>query len=182
MVEPPDVPAQDDPQDGSTSGPLARFFGFVFIAGMLALGAIVLYRIYPAHIHEKANPGFIDNIFDSGLVVFAARLVLLSAALVLAFAGAHIVVSIVSWVKHKQWLTKFGPFEVSREAIEQLQGLAQFWQEQALQQANEVQQLQQQLQETNQLLELFLGDQPEEGLDDDSGTDNLGDAHEPDEP
>ncbi|HJX46765.1 MAG TPA: hypothetical protein VJ375_02880 [Gaiellaceae bacterium] len=173
--------SDEAPTENGDAGAVAKFFGFLFIIGVFGAGVLVLYRIYPAGIREKTNPGFVDNIFGSNLVVFASRLVLLSAALVLAFAGGYIVVSIVSWMRHRQWLSKMGPFEVSREAIEQLQGLVQFWQENAVQQAEEVSQLQAQLQETNELLQMFMQD-PDEGFPKSPEADNLGDADEPDPP
>ncbi len=161
------------------SSRLGVFFAGAFLLCLVALGALVLYRIYPPHIHEKRNPGFIDNIFDTNLVIFAARLVLLSAALVLAFAGAYTVVSVISWIKHRQWLSKAGPFEVSREAIEQLQGLVQFWQEQAVNQANEVQQLQTQLQQTNELLGDLMQHPKSGGLSEEDEAANLGEDDDP---
>jgi hypothetical protein len=173
---------EPDEQAPSKSGRLGTIFGVLVIVGTLVGGAVVLYRIYPENVQEKANPGFIDNIFGSNLVVFAARLTLLSAGLVLAFAGGYIVLSIVSWIKHRQWLTKMGPFEVSREAIEQLQGVVELWREHATEQANEIERLQGQLRETNDLFELFLKDQPDEGFEDEGETDNLGDDDDRDTP
>jgi hypothetical protein len=174
--------AEPDEQVATNGGRLATLFGVFVILGTLAAGALVLYRIYPAHVQEKASPGFVDNIFGSNLVVFAARLTLLSAALVLAFAGGYIVLSIISWIKHRQWLTKMGPFEVSREAIEQLQGMVELWREHATEQANEIERLQGQLQETNDLFDLFLKDQPEEGFEGEGESDNLGDDDDRDTP
>lgn len=139
--------------------------------GLAALTGLVFYRIYPGKLHEKTNPGFIDNIFGSNLVVFAARLVLLSAALVLAFVGVYTVVSVINWMRHRQWLAKAGPFEVSPQAIEGLESLVEFWQGEAVARAEEVEQLAQQLQQSNELLNMFLAS--EEGLESDTGTDNL---------
>jgi hypothetical protein len=158
----------------SETGAGAKVAAVFIVLGVLAGAGVVFYRIYPSDLHEKSNPGFLDNVFGSDLVIFASRLVLLSAGLVLAFAGVYLIVSMVSWMRHKQWLSEFGPFKVSREAIEQLQVMAQFWQEQATQQANEVQQLQQQLAETTSLLNsIYLESQPEGGFDETDEADNI---------
>jgi hypothetical protein len=170
--------AVDDAPNGSSAeekpSSWAMGLAILFVLGLVALMALVLYRIYPTHIHPKTNPGFIDNIFGTNLVVFASRVVLLSAALVLAFVAVYTVVSVFSWMKQRQWLAKAGPFEVSREAIEGLEGLVQFWQDEAADRAQEVEQLSEQLQRSNELLGVFLEEpSSQEGLGEIPGTDNV---------
>jgi hypothetical protein len=136
----------------------------------LALGALivlVLYRVYPAHVTHKASPSFVDLIFESPLVIFASRIFLLSVAVVLAIVGVFTVASIGSWMKHRQWLTKAGPFEVSREAIETLAAQVEFWQQQALAENAEAQELRNRLAETEELLDaLYEPESSEEGTHD----------------
>jgi hypothetical protein len=141
----------------------AIVLGFIFLIALVVLGVIVLYRIYPAHIAHKRNPGWLDLIFASPLVIFAGRLLLLSIALVLAFASAFTILSVVSWSKHRQWLTKAGPFEVSRDAIETLTQQVEFWQQQAIAENEEAQELRNRLADTEELLDSLLTDSPEEG-------------------
>jgi hypothetical protein len=77
-------------------------------------------------------------------------------------------------MKQRQWLAKAGPFEVSREAIEGLEGLVQFWQDEAADRAQEVEQLSEQLQRSNELLGVFLEEpSSQEGLGEIPGTDNV---------
>lgn len=131
---------------------------FSLLAAAVVIVALVLYRIYPADLPHKENPGFIDIIFESPLVVFATRAILLSLAAVLAFAGLFTVGSIVSWMKRRQWLTKAGPFEVAREAVDTLIAQVQYWQQEAITQNREVQELRERLEQTAALLNEVLAD------------------------
>jgi hypothetical protein len=120
--------ADDGDQQATTeSGPVAKGFGFLMVFAVLALAVLVLYRIYPPHVHEKSNPGFIDNIFGSDLVVFASRVVLLSAGGVLAVAAVFIVISFWKRGKAGHWMSRFGPFET--QAVENLEGVVEQWQQ-----------------------------------------------------
>lgn len=60
------------------------------MAGLLlvaaALGVVLLaIGMFPADLPSKTSPGFHDTIFDNRGVIWAARLLLVSAAAVLAF-------------------------------------------------------------------------------------------------
>jgi hypothetical protein len=96
------------------------------LLSVFALAGIVLYRIYPPHLHEKTDPGFIDNVFGSNLVVFASRVILLSAGGVLAVAAVFIVISFWKRAKAGHWMSRFGPLET--QAVENLQGVVEQWQ------------------------------------------------------
>lgn len=85
---------------------------FALAAGWLA------YRMYPAHHPQPKNPGFIDNVFANNLVLFATRLVLVSAGVVLAVTAVYVILSMTRWMSAGQLLTKFGPFET--QAVEKL--------------------------------------------------------------
>lgn len=146
----------------SDSSPLTTLLAVLVFGGFIALGVLVLYRIYPNHVPSKANPGFIDNIFHSNLVVFATRLVLLSIALVFAFVGAFVITSIVNSIRKGQWLTRAGSFEVSQHAVTELQQAATFWQSQALALNNQVEELTQHLEESDALLASLLEEDGEE--------------------
>lgn len=69
--------------------------------------------LYPADLPTTKNPDFIDNIFANKAVAWAARLLLVSAAAVLAFGGIFIAVSIGIRMKNREWLRRAGPFEIS---------------------------------------------------------------------
>jgi hypothetical protein len=155
----------DEPHEAAESKSpwWAILLGLIFLGGLALAGVVALVGIYPSSVPTKANPGWIDLIFASKPIIFAARLLLFSVAVVLAFASAFTVLSIISWTKRRQWLSKAGPFEVSREAVEQLEALSQFWQEQAQIQANEVEQLQEQLRQSNEMIEILLQDEDPAG-------------------
>ena len=62
---------------------------------VVAVGIVLLVKgLYPTDLPESRNPDFIDTVFDNRAVVWAARLLLVSAAGVLAFGGIFIVLSI----------------------------------------------------------------------------------------
>lgn len=126
--------------------------GGLVAVGLLTLGGLVLYRIYPTDLAEKQSPGFVDNIFANNLVVFAARLVLFSIALVLAVAAAYTIWSIIQWTRAGRLLTKAGPFEVGQEAIHALRAQAEFWQEAAERRDDEMEALRKSLAENDQLM------------------------------
>jgi hypothetical protein len=110
--------------------------GVVIRIGLLAACAIALVLLirglYPADLPESRNPDFVDNVFDNRGVLWAARLLLVSAAGVLAFGGIFIVVSIGIRMKNGDWLRRAGPFEVSEGSLSQAEDRSDFWQQAAL--------------------------------------------------
>jgi hypothetical protein len=149
MVEPPEVESEvEQPQE---SGPVARAFGVLFIFGFLALVGVVFYRIYPTHLHEKTNPGFIDNVFGTNLVIFAARVILLSAGGVLAVAAVFIVISFWKRGKAGHWMSKFGPLET--QAVENLEGVVAQWQQWWQEEFQRRTELEERVEQSDRLLE-----------------------------
>jgi nitrogen fixation/metabolism regulation signal transduction histidine kinase len=154
--------------------------GLVALGVLVFLGLVVLYRIYPGELADKANPGFLDNVFNNNLVVFAARLVLVSSALVLAFIGAHLIWSVVRWFRLGHLVTKLGPLQVSEHAVQTLSAELEFWQGQATALNDQVQALSHELEENEQLLEDFLGEDADDelALDEDLDLDDEGNVEE----
>lgn len=70
-----------------------------------------IYKAFPQHIDQKTNAGWVDLIVSNQYVVFAVRIVILSLALVLLFAGVYITISILMRIYRREWLHKAGPFE-----------------------------------------------------------------------
>jgi hypothetical protein len=146
-------PLTSDPeneQQTTESGPVAKAFGFLVLFAVLALAGLVLYRIYPTDLHAKSNPGFIDNIFGSDLVVFAARIVLLSAGGVLAVAAVFIVISFWKRGKAGHWMSRFGPFET--QAVENLEGVVEQWQQWWQEEFERASELEERVEQSDQLL------------------------------
>lgn len=70
-----------------------------------------IYKAFPQHIDQKTNAGWVDLIVSNQYVVFAIRIVVISLALVLLFAGVYITISILMRTWRREWLHKAGPFE-----------------------------------------------------------------------
>lgn len=113
--------------------------------GLLAKGP------YPVDLPESRDPDFVDNVFDNRAVLLAARLLLVSAAGVLAFGGSFIVVSIGQRMKNKEWLRRAGPFEISEGKLAQAEADIDFWQQEALANKQEVVALRRLLESTDEL-------------------------------
>jgi hypothetical protein len=128
---------------------LAVLFLLAFPIGVvfLAIG------LFPTDLPANGNPSFIDTIFDNRGVIWAARLLLVSAAAVLAFGGVFIVVSTGIRMKNGEWLRRAGPFEVSETAIGEIEGQVEFWREAALAGQEEVAELTERINESDELIE-----------------------------
>jgi hypothetical protein len=103
---------------------MRRGLGSGVVAGCvlagLAIALVLLGKgLYPADLPSARNPDFVDSIFDNRGVLWAARLLLVSAAGVLAFGGIFIVLSIGIRMKSGEWLRRAGPFEISEGSLDQ---------------------------------------------------------------
>lgn len=113
---------------------------------------LVVKGLYPADLPQSRSPDFVDNIFDNRGVLWGARLLLVSAAGVLAFGGVFIVTSIGIRMRNKEWLRRAGPFEISEGELEKAEAEARFWHRTALASEEEGLRLQSQLRESKELL------------------------------
>jgi hypothetical protein len=111
---------------GRRVGRVVAGVGIAIALGLLAQG------LYPADLPVSRNPDFIDNVFDNRGVLWAARLLLVSAAVVLAFGGIFIVLSIGIRMKNGEWLRRAGPFEISEGNLTQARNEIDFWFQAAL--------------------------------------------------
>jgi Na+/phosphate symporter len=151
----PEHPGEEQ-KSGGPPGVLAWLALLALLAGI----ALVLYRIYPSETPLKENAGWLDTIFASNLVVFAGRLVLLSAGIVLAFFAAHMVWSVVRWFQSGQLLSKLGPIHVSERAVETLEAELAYWRAQAAGLAEQVEVLSERLRESDEVLASLLEEEP----------------------
>jgi hypothetical protein len=118
------------------------------------VGVVLLVKgLYPADLPSAKNPDFIDNVFDNRAVVWAARLLLVSAAAVLAFGGLFIVISTGIRMANREWLRKAGPFEISETAVNEIEGQVGFWRQEALAGQEEISELTERLEESDELIE-----------------------------
>jgi len=120
----------------------------------LPVGLVLLaVGLFPTDLPANGEPSFIDTIFDNRGVIWAARLLLVSAAVVLAFGGVFIVVSTGIRMKNGEWLRRAGPFEVSETAVSEIEGQVEFWRDAALAGQEEVAELSERLNESDELIE-----------------------------
>ena len=78
---------------------------------------------------------------------------LVSASVVLAVGGVFIVVSTVVRMRKGDWLKRAGPFEVSETAVLELEDQIEFWRNAALDGREEVAELRELLESSNELIE-----------------------------
>jgi hypothetical protein len=126
--------------------------GIALFVGVLAL-MLLVKGLYPADLPSGRNPDFVDTIFDNRGVVWAARLLLVSAAAVLAFGGIFIVLSIGIRMKNEEWLRRAGPFEISEGKLGQTEEEAAFWRQAALASREETASLREQLRRSKEVIE-----------------------------
>lgn len=89
--------------------------------------ATLCAALFPHHVPTPQDPHVVDVVFDSGPVVWAARLLLVSAAFVLAVGGAFVVASVVVRTRNGDWLKRAGPFEVSESSVGDLEDDIYLW-------------------------------------------------------
>jgi hypothetical protein len=100
----------------------------VLLLPVVATGVVLLaIGLFPADLPVNGNPSFIDTIFDNRGVILAARLLLVSAVVVLAFGGIFIVISVGIRMRNGDWLRRAGPFEISESTAHEVQGQVAFW-------------------------------------------------------
>jgi hypothetical protein len=129
------------------------FVGIVVVPALL-VGIFFLFKaLFPADLPEASDPNFIDTIFNNKGVIWAARLLLVSAGVVLAVGGVFIISSTVIRMKNGDWLKRAGPFEVSENALVELENQIEFWRTAALEGQEEISELRELLEESDELIE-----------------------------
>jgi hypothetical protein len=81
------------------------------LAGVGGACLWLLVELLPSDVPEKSDPGYLDVVFENGLVVLAARLVVLGAAVVLLLGAVYVAASMVVRIRRGEWLRRAGPFE-----------------------------------------------------------------------
>jgi len=120
------------------------------------VGLVLLAKgLYPADLPSVKDPDFIDTTFDNRAVLWAARLLLVSAAAVLVFGGFFIMISIGMRVNNEEWLRRAGPFEVSEINVKEIEGQLDRWHTATLVGQEEVADLTERLEKADELIERF---------------------------
>jgi len=121
-------------------------FGCVF-----AGSALLVKGLYPVDLPRSRDPDFLDSVFANRAVLLAARMLLVSAAAVLALGGLFIAVSIGHRMKNGEWLRRAGPFEISERKLARAEEEIGFWQREALASEEKVVALHQRLERMDEL-------------------------------
>lgn len=128
----------------------------------LSVGAYFLVKgLTPADLPTTSSASFIDGVFHNKGVVLAARLLLVSAAVVLAVGGVFIVASTIRRMANREWLRKAGPFEIPDTAVSEVEGQLEHWRQMAQAGEDEIVDLTEELTEYDELIErlqLKIGD------------------------
>jgi hypothetical protein len=121
-----------------------------------AVGLALLAKgLYPVDLPPTRDLDFIDAIFHNRAVLWTARLLLVSAAVVLACGGFFIVISIGTRIKNGEWLRRAGPFEISETTLSEMERQRDSWRTAALLEQEKVIELTERLEESDELLEWF---------------------------
>jgi hypothetical protein len=145
--------AISDTETVSENGTANSVLGFVVFLVLLAALALLLKGLFPTDLPDASDPSFIDAIFNNKAVIWAARILLVSAAVVLAVGGIFIVASTVVRMRKGDWLKRAGPFEVSETALSEIEDQIEFWRNTALTGQDEIAELRERLEASDNLIE-----------------------------
>jgi hypothetical protein len=115
--------------------------------------ALLAKGLYPVDLPSAESPDFVDTIFNNRGVLWTARLLLVSATVVLVFGGVFIVVSIGTSMKKGELLLRAGPFEVSEPTATEIEGQLAHWRTVASVKQEEVAELTECLRESDEMFE-----------------------------
>jgi hypothetical protein len=124
----------------------------LLVLGCVVGVALIANGLYPVDLPSAKNPDFIDTIFDNRGVLWTARLLLVSAAVVLAFGGTFIVISIGMRLKNEEWLRRAGPFEISENTVSEVEERIDLWRTAAVVSQEEVAELTERLEESDEMI------------------------------
>lgn len=140
-------------QSESESSRASSVLGVVLLLAILGALVLLLKGLFPTDLPHVEDPNFIDAIFNNKAVIWAARILLVSAAVVLAVGGVFIIASTVVRMQKGDWLKRAGPFEVSEMAVTELEDQIEFWRSTALDGQDEIAELRERLGASDDLIE-----------------------------
>lgn len=124
------------------------------LLSIVALGSAALCAsLFPTRLPAPQDMQLVNVVCDSWLVIFAMRLLLVSAAAVLAVGGVYVVRSTLARMKNGDWLRRAGPFEVSEAAVARLEDQVHLWRSAACEFHDEVERLSEILDSVDELNE-----------------------------
>jgi hypothetical protein len=158
---------EEKSQQGQSKG--SNFVGFVLLALITGALLFLVRGLVPTDLPPTKGANFIDSIFHNKGVILAARLLLVSAAVVLAMGGVYIMVSMGIRMANGQWLKRAGPFEIGEKEIGAIETEIANWQKAAEAGDEEIAALAKRLKESDELIEELEQDIEKLHLDMDDG-------------
>jgi hypothetical protein len=144
--------AETSKQGGEDASTGSKIAACIFV-GLIVIGGFFLVRgLVPADLPSDTSANFVDSIFHNKGVVLAARLLLVSAAVVLAMGGVYIVISMGIRMANGQWLKRAGPFEIGEKEIGAIETEIANWRKAAEAGEEEVEELTSRLKESDELI------------------------------
>jgi hypothetical protein len=134
------------------AGSKRRPVSLLLLISCIAAVALLIKGLYPVDLPAAHNPDFVDTTFNNRAVLWTARLLLVSAAVVLAYGGFFIVISIGMRMKNGEWLRRAGPFEISETTLTEMTGQRDHWRVTALLEHEKVVELTERLEESDELI------------------------------
>ncbi len=80
--------------------------GIAVLLALVVAAIAAVAQIYPSQLPTGKNPSFVDNVFDSRVVVLLLRVALI-------FAAGYVVISVIGLIVERRWLAELGPFKAS---------------------------------------------------------------------
>jgi hypothetical protein len=145
-----------DQSDGKPSAGGSKLFASLFSFAILIGVAFLVFGLAPTDLPPDKGSNFVDTVFHNKGVILAARLLLVSAVVVLAVGGVFIVSSIVMRTKNREWLRRAGPFEIGNAELSDVDSEAEHWRAIAVGSQEEVKELTEQLKAAEEFNEELL--------------------------
>ena len=145
-----------EPSDRKLSAGGSKLFASLFSFAILIGVAFLVIGLAPTELPPDKGSNFIDTVFHNKGVILAARLLLVSAVVVLAVGGVFIVNSIVMRTKSREWLRRAGPFEIGNAELRDVDSEAEHWRAIAVGSQEEVKELTEQLKAAEEFNEELL--------------------------
>ncbi|HKT84016.1 MAG TPA: hypothetical protein VJQ84_09305 [Solirubrobacterales bacterium] len=142
-------PGERGREDTSSGSKVAAF---VLVALIATAGFFLVCGLAPADLPPDNSANFIDSIFHNKGVVLAARLLLVSAAVVLAMGGVFIMISMGIRMARGEWLKRAGPFEIGEKDIADIETEIANWEKAAEAGKEEVEELTTRLKASDELI------------------------------
>jgi hypothetical protein len=163
------VATEPSKRGGDETSTGSKLAALLLVASILVGGFFLVCGLVPADLPPDKSANFIDSIFHNKGVVLAARLLLVSAAVVLAMGGVYIMISMGIRMANGQWLKRAGPFEIGEKEIGAIETEIANWKKAAEAGEEEVEELTTRLKASDGLIEELEQDIEKLHLDMDDG-------------